>query len=87
MIPMTYEPLEGVLFFLKYFSQWIGIYGGMIRLDIYGVEIPTDGCCDPTREKGNPEACTRKKEGCCTKDTLENLDLGGFLPFHLDVDP
>jgi hypothetical protein len=51
----------------------------MIRSDLHGAESQSDGCCDPTRVKGKLEACTRKKEGCCTKDTSIDLDLGGFF--------
>jgi hypothetical protein len=63
---------------LQDFSQWKGTYGGLIRLDLHRDESPTDGCCDPTNEKGKPEDCARKKEGRFTKDTSADLDPGGF---------
>jgi hypothetical protein len=64
---------------LQDFAQWTGTYGGMIRLDLHDVESPTNGCYDPTRGKGKPEDCTKKKEGRFTMDTPVDLDPWGFF--------
>jgi hypothetical protein len=40
----------------------------------------------PLGGKKKPQACTRKKEGCCTRATPADLDPGGVFPFLLDVD-
>jgi len=73
------SPWGVYLLLLQDFSQWTGIYGGMIRSNLHGDEIPTDGCCDPTRGEEKPEVDTRKKEGCYTRDTPIDLDPGGFF--------
>jgi hypothetical protein len=51
----------------------------MIRSDLHGVEIPTDGCCDPTKGKEKPKAGTKKKEGRCTRENPTELDPGVFF--------
>ena len=62
---------------LQGLAQWTGTYGRMISLDLHGVESPQMDIVTPTRDKETPETCTRKKEGCCTRDTLADLDPGG----------
>jgi len=65
------SPWRAYLLLLQEFSRWIGTYGGMIRSDLHGDEIPTNGCCNPTRGEEKPEDYTR--------DTLTDLDpWGGF---------
>ena len=72
------DPWRAYLLLLHEFSKWIGTYGGMIRSDLHGAESPTNGCCNPTRGKEKPEACTRKKGDRCIRDTPTDLDLGVF---------
>jgi hypothetical protein len=78
MIPVTYQSLEGVLVVGSGLCSMDRYIWGMIRSDLHGAESPTDGCYDPTGGKEKPEACTKKKEGRCTRDTLIDLDPGGF---------
>jgi hypothetical protein len=73
------SPWRAYLLLLQDFARWTETYGGMIRSDLHRAESPTDECCDPTRGKEKPEACTRKKEGHCTRNTPADLDLGGFF--------
>jgi hypothetical protein len=67
------------LLLLQDFARWKGTYGGMIRSNLHGAEIPIDGCCDPAREKEKLEASTKNKEGCFTRDTPTELDRRGFF--------
>ena len=73
------NPWRAYLLFLQDFARWTGTYGGMIMSDLHGAKILTHGCCDPTRGKEKPEACTREKEERFTRDTSIDLDLGGFF--------
>jgi hypothetical protein len=49
MIPVTYEPMEGVSVDVagphpmdRY--RWTGTHGEMISSDLHGAKIPPDGC-------------------------------------------
>jgi hypothetical protein len=50
MIPVTYEPLEGVLVVAAGLFRWTGTHGGMISLDLHGVEIPQMDVVTPPGE-------------------------------------
>jgi hypothetical protein len=63
MIPVTYEPLEGVLVVAAGLCRWTGTCGEMINLDLHGVESPQMDVVTPGRGKKTSETCTREKEG------------------------
>jgi hypothetical protein len=49
MIPVTNEPMEGVVFdvqdhALRTGTIWTGTHGEMISSDLHGVKSPSDGC-------------------------------------------
>jgi hypothetical protein len=49
MIPVTYEPMEGIFVDVTgphpmAGTRWTGTHGEMISLDLHGAEIPPDGC-------------------------------------------
>jgi hypothetical protein len=44
MIPVTYEPMEGVDVDVQDHAQWIGTHGEMINLTSMGLKSPPDGC-------------------------------------------
>jgi hypothetical protein len=44
MIPVTYEPMEGVSVDVQDHTWWTGTHGEMISSNLHGVEIPSDGC-------------------------------------------
>jgi hypothetical protein len=62
MIPVTYEPMEGVLVFVAGPCPWIGTYGDMISSDLHGDKNSPDGCCAPTRVIETPEDALGKKK-------------------------
>jgi hypothetical protein len=72
------NPWRAYLLLLQDFARWTGTYGGMISSDLHGAESPQMDVVTPTRGRETPEACTRKKEGCCTRDTPTDLDPGGL---------
>jgi hypothetical protein len=74
------------LLLLQDLARQTGTYGGMISSHLHGVESPQLDVVTPTRGKDTPKDCTRKK-GRFPQNTLAGLDPGGFLTFHLDVDP
>ena len=41
MIPVTYEPMEGVAVDVQGHAGWTGTHGEMISSDLHGVEEPT----------------------------------------------
>ena len=41
MIPVTYEPMEGVVVDVQDHARRIGTHGKMISLDLHGAEDPT----------------------------------------------
>jgi hypothetical protein len=51
MIPMTYEPLEGVLFVVAGLSLVERYIWGMIRLYLHGDEIPQMEVVTPPEEE------------------------------------
>jgi hypothetical protein len=49
MIPVTYEPMEGVSVDVQDHADgqvpyWTGTHGEMISSDLHGAEEPIDGC-------------------------------------------
>jgi hypothetical protein len=72
------NPWRAYLLLLQDFARWTGTYGGMISSDLHGAESPQMDVVTPTRGRETPEACTRKKEGRCPRDTLADLDPGGL---------
>jgi hypothetical protein len=63
MIPVTYEPMEGVLVVVAGpFSRWTGTYGEMISSDLHGAESPQMDVVTPARGREMSETCTRKKK-------------------------
>jgi hypothetical protein len=49
MIPVTYEPMEGVSVDVQDHTRWTGTiwtgtHGEMISSDLHGAESPPDGC-------------------------------------------
>jgi hypothetical protein len=44
MIPVTYEPMEGIFVDVQGHTQWTGTHGEMISSNLHGVESPSDGC-------------------------------------------
>jgi hypothetical protein len=44
MIPVTYEPMEGVFVDVQDHTRRTGTHGEMISSDLHVAEIPSDGC-------------------------------------------
>jgi hypothetical protein len=63
MIPVTYEPLEGVFVVATGLWPVAGTHGGMISSDLHVAEIPQMDDVTPNRGKKTSDICTRKKEG------------------------
>jgi hypothetical protein len=75
MIPVTYEPMEGVLVVVAGPFRWIGTYGEMISSNLQGAESPQMDVVTLAKGREMSETFTREKEGRFTRDTLGDLDL------------
>jgi hypothetical protein len=71
------SPWRAYLLLLQDHARWTGTYGEMISSDLHGAESPQMDVVTPARGREMSETCTRKKEGCFTRDTLADLDPGG----------
>ena len=58
MIPVTYEPMEGVAVDVKDHARWIHTHGEMISLDLHGAK-------EPTRWMLRPQPGQRQDRGVC----------------------
>ena len=77
MIPMTYEPLEGILVVVARPYLVDRYTWGMISSDLHGAEIPQMDVVTPAKGKKTSEICTGRKKDVALGDTLADLDPGG----------
>jgi hypothetical protein len=70
MIPMTYEPLEGVTVDVQDHAHgqvpcWIGTHGEMISSDLHGAEEPTRWMLRPQQGAEIRHRGLHRREGGC----------------------
>jgi hypothetical protein len=70
------NPWRMYLLLVQDFARWTGTYGGMIISYLHGTESIHMHVVTLTMGRDTLETCTRKKEGCCTRDTPIDLDPG-----------
>jgi hypothetical protein len=95
MIPVTNEPMEGVVFDVQDHARragtiWTGTHGEMISSDLHGDEECIRWLLRPIRGAGIGWCLTkvlhRRRRGRFTRGTLVEPDLGGMTPFQWNVD-
>jgi hypothetical protein len=92
MIPVTYEPMEGVAVDVQDHARrtgtiWTGTHGEMISSDLHGAEEPIRWMLRPHQgaETGQMDqgfAQERRRTSC--RGTPTELDLGGLCPFSVE---
>jgi hypothetical protein len=70
MIPVTYEPMEGVSVDVQDHARrtgttWIGTHGEMISSDLHGAK-------EPTRWMLRPQQGAEKGQSVCTREEQKN---------------
>jgi hypothetical protein len=65
MIPVTYEPMEGVVVDVQDHARWTGTHGEMISSDLHGAE-------EPTRWMLRPQQGVETGQGICTTEEQKN---------------
>jgi hypothetical protein len=65
MIPVTYEPLEGVVVDVQDHAWRTGTHGEMISSDLHGVE-------EPTRWMLRPQQGVETGQSVCTREEQKN---------------
>jgi hypothetical protein len=94
MIPVTDEPMEGVVVDVQDHARrtgtiWTGTHGEMISSDLHGAEEPIRWMLRPHQgaETGQRwiRGFARRRGGCSTRGTLAELDLGGLALFQWNV--
>jgi hypothetical protein len=83
MIPMTYEPMEGVSVDVQDHTQWTSTHGEMISSDLHGDESPSDGWQDPSRGQRQIRGFSPKKRRTFHQRQLSRPVPRGVVPFPL----
>jgi hypothetical protein len=63
MIPVTYEPMEGVVVDVQDHARRIGIHGEMISSDLHGAEEPTRWMLRPHEGAQTGHRALHQREG------------------------
>jgi hypothetical protein len=94
MIPVTNEPMEGVVFDVQDHARrtgtiWTGTHGEMISSDLHGAEEPIRWLLRPHQRGRDRTVFDRgfapRRRGRFTRGTLAEPDLGGMTPFQWNV--
>jgi hypothetical protein len=65
MIPVTFEPMEGVVVDVQDHVRWAGTHGEMISSDLHGAE-------EPTRWMLRPQQGAETGQSVCTREEQKN---------------
>jgi hypothetical protein len=65
MIPVTYDPMEGVVVDVQDHARWTGTHGEMISSDLHGAK-------EPTRWTLRPQQGAKTGQSICIREEQKN---------------